>query len=90
MPKKVKEVKTEEGQPTEEFVEGNGTPAVVLEVLGRVGTRGEATQVRCKILEGRDQGKIMRRNVKGPIRPDDVLMLMETELEAAPMRGGKR
>ena len=65
-------------------------PARVIEVIGRVGNRGEATQIRCKVLEGIDSGKIMRRNVRGPIRVDDILMLVETELEAAAMRGGKR
>lgn len=61
---------------------GQATPAVVEEIVGRTGARGEITQVRCKILDGRDKGKIMRRNVKGPIKPRDVLMLREVEIEA--------
>ena len=57
-------------------------PARVEEIIGRTGTRGGVTQIRCKILDGRDQNKIIRRNVRGPIQKGDVLMLRETEIEA--------
>jgi small subunit ribosomal protein S28e len=60
----------------------HAVPALVEEVIGRTGTRGEAIQVRCKILGGRDQNKVIRRNVRGPVQKGDTLMLRETEIEA--------
>lgn len=68
----------------------HATPAEVIEVIGRVGTKQGGSQVRCKLTEGREKGKVMRRNVLGPVREGDILLLRETEIEASPMRGSRR
>jgi small subunit ribosomal protein S28e len=68
----------------------SAVPARVKEIVGRTGMRGEALQVRCQILDGRDKNKTIRRNVKGPVRVGDLLMLTETEIEAQKLTRGRR
>jgi small subunit ribosomal protein S28e len=69
------------------MVEVDGTPCEVVEVIARTGMAGEASQVKVRVLDGVDKGKIITRNVMGPIQLGDILMLGETQREAKRLGG---
>ncbi len=62
--------------------------AEVLRVLGRMGIKG-VSRVRCKVVDGPDKDKILTRNVVGPIRVGDTIMVKETEMESVGALRGK-
>jgi len=57
-------------------------PVEVVEVVVKTGIHGEVYQIMCKVLDGKDKGRVIRRNAKGPVRKGDIMMLLETEREA--------
>jgi small subunit ribosomal protein S28e len=69
------------------LVEETGVPAEVIEIIGVTGMHGEAVQIKCKILEGNNKGRIITRNSIGPVRLGDILILMETAREAKKLSG---
>ncbi len=55
-------------------------PVEVIEIIDRSGSKG-VTRVRCRILEGPRKDRVIIRNVLGPVRKGDILMISEPEME---------
>lgn len=83
---RIKEGKGSSAKGSEALLTETAVPAIVEGIIGRTGAKGEVTQVKCRILQGYDKGKVMRRNIKGPVRKKDILMLRETQIEARRLR----
>lgn len=81
-PQKNQQQTQKSSKGSDRITSGEPVPAVVQELIGRTGFRGEITQIKCLVQKGKDEGRSMRRNVKGSVRIGDILMLRETEIEA--------
>jgi small subunit ribosomal protein S28e len=62
--------------------------AEVVQILGKLGIMG-VSRVRCRVLDGDDKGKILTRNVVGPIRQGDVIILKETSMDSVARLHGR-
>ncbi len=52
----------------------------------RTGIYGEIKQVMCRILEGPDKGRVIRRNLAGRVKQGDRIRLPDTSREDKPIR----
>jgi small subunit ribosomal protein S28e len=75
-------------QPQQQKPQFSGFLAEIVDInrKAKTGISGEIYSVSCKILDGNDRGRIIRRNVLGPIKIGDVIRLPDTSREAKEIR----
>ena len=75
-------------QPQQQKPQFAGFLAEIIEVnrTQKTGISGEVYLVSCRILEGKDENRIIKRNVLGPIKAGDVIRLPDTSREAREIR----
>ncbi|MCX6773510.1 MAG: 30S ribosomal protein S28e [Candidatus Micrarchaeota archaeon] len=66
--------------------ESNGFLAEIVEIKAKTGVYGEIYQCLTKILDGPDKGRVILRNIKGPVFNGMLIVLRETEREAKEIR----
>ncbi len=73
--------KTSDNKSTDEDLFEGYLCEVVDVVKGRTGIYGEIKQAMCRILQGKDKGRVIRRNFAGKIQKGDIIRLPDTSRE---------
>ncbi|VVB76888.1 30S ribosomal protein S28e [uncultured archaeon] len=85
-PEAPKEQKKEEPKRQEEPKRFDGFLVEIVEVIPqKTGMFGSVKQVMCKITEGRDKGRVIRRNITGRVKTGDMIRLGDTSREDKPI-----
>jgi len=58
---------------------------IVEKLPQKTGMFGSVIQVMCKIMEGRDKGRVIRRNITGRVKVGDIIRLGDTSREDKPI-----
>ncbi|MBI2079319.1 30S ribosomal protein S28e [Candidatus Micrarchaeota archaeon] len=61
---------------------GEEVAAEIVEIKTKTGVYGEIYQVLCKVLDGPDTGRVILRNIKGPVKQGMIVVLLDSEREA--------
>lgn len=72
-------------QPVQQF-QGFLAEIIELDEKKKTGIYGEIYVVSCRVLEGKDKGRIIRRNMLGPAKVGDIIRLPDTSREAKEIR----
>lgn len=73
-------------QPQQPVFSGFLAEIVEINETVKTGIYGEIYTVSCKIMEGKDKGRIIRRNMLGPAKVGDMVRLPDTSREAKEIR----
>lgn len=71
---------------TETNFQGFLAEIIEIDTRKKTGMYGEVYLASCKILEGKDKDRIIRRNIIGPAKVGDVIRLPDTSREAREIR----